>query len=326
MSDGGGSPEPGPGDAISPTIAFFMDIVMLRDADDDTGFYLAATALDSSMTWDGAAVLKSIDAGATFDPWETLTTPATAGAATMALPDAPGGRWSTWDRVNHLTVRIFDGAANLASTSELAVLNGANSALLGSEIIAFVNATDNGDGTWTFDTLMRARRGSDAMRTHAIGDRFVLLSGPATGVTSVLDGDLNLAREYKSLSIGDDTLPPVTTYFTDTGNRKRPYAVMAIAGSRSGGDLTITWVRRSRLTGAWNLVTSSALGEASEAYEIDILNGSTVVRTITASSPTAAYSAAQQTADFGTPQSAIAIKAYQLNATVGRGFASAATV
>jgi hypothetical protein len=44
-----------------------------------------------------------------------------------------------------------------------------------------------------------------------------------------------------------------------------------------------------------------------------------VVRTVAAASPTVTYTAAQQTADFGSVQSAIAVRVYQLSATVGRG-------
>jgi hypothetical protein len=50
----------------------------------------------------------------------------------------------------------------------------------------------------------------------------------------------------------------------------------------------------------------------SEAYQIDILNGSTVVRTLSVSSPTVAYSATQQAADFGAPQSSVSVRIYQM--------------
>ncbi len=61
------------------------------------------------------------------------------------------------------------------------------------------------------------------------------------------------------------------------------------------------------------------LGEVAESYEIEILNGAVVVRTVAAASPTVTYTAAQQTADFGSVQAAIAVRLYQLAATVGRG-------
>lgn len=68
------------------------------------------------------------------------------------------------------------------------------------------------------------------------------------------------------------------------------------------------------------------LGEESERYEVEILDGSTVVRTIATTSPTASYSAAEQTTDFGSPQSSMSVKVYQLSAVVGRGYAASASI
>ena len=46
------------------------------------------------------------------------------------------------------------------------------------------------------------------------------------------------------------------------------------------------------------------LGEESERYEIDILDGATVMRTLSARLPDVTYTAAQQIADFGAAQPA----------------------
>jgi hypothetical protein len=51
-----------------------------------------------------------------------------------------------------------------------------------------------------------------------------------------------------------------------------------------------------------------------------------VVRTLSATAPAAAYAAADQTADFGSPQSAVALRVYQLSATRGRGTPRDATL
>ena len=106
-----------------------------------------------------------------------------------------------------------------------------------------------------------------------------------------------------------------------------PWSPVHVVGSRNGsGDLAITWIRRTRFGGVWTDGTDVPLNEETESYSVDILNGSTVVRTIAATSPAATYTAAQQTADFGSAQSAIAVKVYQLSATVGRGRAASATL
>jgi hypothetical protein len=91
-------------------------------------------------------------------------------------------------------------------------------------------------------------------------------------------------------------------------------------GNRNGaGDLTLTWKRRTRIGGGWRDNAEVPLGETNEAYEIEILNGTAVVCTVAAVSPTMTYTAAQQTADFGSVQAAVAVRVYQLSATVGRG-------
>jgi hypothetical protein len=63
-----------------------------------------------------------------------------------------------------------------------------------------------------------------------------------------------------------------------------------------------------------------------ESYEIDVMNGSTVVRTLTATTNSKQYTAAQQTTDFGSPQASITLNLYQISARVGRGYARSATL
>ena len=62
------------------------------------------------------------------------------------------------------------------------------------------------------------------------------------------------------------------------------------------------------------------LGEAAEGYEIDILNGAVVVRSVAGlSAPAFTYTAAMQTADFGAPVSGpLALRIAQTGA-LGRG-------
>jgi hypothetical protein len=95
---------------------------------------------------------------------------------------------------------------------------------------------------------------------------------------------------------------------------------------RAAGDLQISWIRRTRTGGDnWEL-PEVPLGEDAEAYEIDILDGGVVKRTISASTPSAVYASVDQIADFGSVQSAVSIIVYQTNTLFGRGAARAAVV
>jgi hypothetical protein len=92
--------------------------------------------------------------------------------------------------------------------------------------------------------------------------------------------------------------------------------------------LTVTWVRRTRVGGELRDVSGVVpLAETSEAYEVELLNGNTVVRTVTGlTSPTVSYSAANQTADGITPGDPVGVRVYQMSALVGRGIPGSRTV
>lgn len=65
----------------------------------------------------------------------------------------------------------------------------------------------------------------------------------------------------------------------------------------------------------------------SEGYEVEIMSGAILKRTITGlTSPTTIYTAAQQTTDFGSNQISVSVRVYQLSAMVGRGYAGVATI
>jgi hypothetical protein len=93
------------------------------------------------------------------------------------------------------------------------------------------------------------------------------------------------------------------------------------------GDLTISWKRRTRIGGDWRDAVDIPLSEESERYEVEIMQGITLKRTITGlTSPTTIYTAAQQVTDFGSAQSSVSVKVYQLSAAVGRGNAGIAII
>ena len=71
------------------------------------------------------------------------------------------------------------------------------------------------------------------------------------------------------------------------------------------------------------------LAEETEAYEVEILDGATVLRTLAASTTSVTYSAAQQLADLGAllgPGDTLDLRIYQLSAMVGRGAANLVTL
>jgi hypothetical protein len=311
-----------------PSTGFFLNLPALSAEDGQTGaFWLGAAPAWSLETtkWRGAVIYRSSD-GVSFTDYAAITTAVAWAKATMVLPAHE--RWGVWDNENFLEVLVQSPGLEFESRTELEVLDGANLLLVGQEIIQFADAEQLGPSEWRLSELLRGRRGTEwAMATHQVGEVVLVLDPAALTRTSSLD-EVGLARFYRAVSIGSDPSLPAAVAFTNEAASLKSYAPVHLQGSRSGGgDLTITWVRRTRYSGEWRDLVDAPLNEASEAYEVDVLDDTgQVVRTLGSTSPSVVYSAADQTTDFGAPQSAVDVAVYQLSAAVGRGFAGRATL
>ena len=302
------------------TEAHFMDLPILRDTDDAPGFYLAGAS--SSSGWRGAVAYRSRDAGATYESLVALSDGAVIGTTAGAL--APAAPWYP-DEASSVIVNLLNPGDTLASISNIELLNGANAAAIGNEIVQFRTATLLAPGQYQLSGLLRGRKGTeDAIAGHAAGDRFVLLSAPGI-VRPVLEtGEFNIERTYKVASVGTSLVDAPATVFTHSARYGRPYAPAHLKGGRNGaGDLAIAWIRRTRLDAPWADGVDAPLGESSEAYQVDILDGGGAVkRTINVTTPAATYLAADQVADFGSAQAAIRVRVQQISSRVGRGLPS----
>jgi hypothetical protein len=336
----GGSPGGGGGTSASATGGgtmrglawtqlFLLDIPLLHDLDANpggTGFYVALSSGDS--TWGGGSLYMSTDDASFSDILDT-TTPASFGYPTAALA-APSSPWA-WDTVNTLTIQMVIGT--LAGESDANVLAGSNRLVVGNEVIQFADCTDNGGGSFTISRLLRGRRGTDnACGSHATGE--TALAAATVLREAEPNSWIGLARYYRGVTSGQSVTAVPDTDMTLAGNDLKPYSVVNIGGSQdASNNWTITWTRRTRYggsygTGAEALIDglNGPLNEASEAYQIDVMSGSTVKRTISVTAATAVYTAAQQIVDFGSVQSSLTVNIYQISAAVGRGWEASATL
>lgn len=306
------------------SIALLIDSVMLRDQDNEAGYY-AAIVPAADGAWGGAVLYR--DRGAGYEVAGRFPAPATAGVTTGSVTS---GADNTIDTVTTITVDLYGTTATLESVTELEMLNGANAACLGDGMIfQFQTAVQVGgyDNRWTLSNILWARRGSDyAATTHAAGSRFVLLDAAVQFIQNDLS-ERGISRSFKAVTAGFSVTDAAATVFTWDARTLKPLSVVEVTGSRDGGNnLTINWKRRSRLGSAWLDYVDAPLGEDSEAYEIDIMSGATVLRTIAATSETASYTAAEQTTDGLTPGDLVEVNIYQISALAGRGFVRNATI
>lgn len=301
--------------------AMLLNTPMLREEDDSAGFYYALQAVGGN-TWRGGSLYKSYDMGASFSRLSSVSTQATAGA--VATP-VQGTTSTLFDYTDSITVVLDYGT--LASDTADNVLNWSNVAAYGQdgrwEIIQWLNAELIAESTYRLTGLLRGRLGTQwAMASHALYDDFVVLNMASIRSISEPLSEVGVGRIYSAVSFGQALEEGIQAGFTDTGERLKPFPPVHPAGERDeSGDLIIDWVRSSRVDNVWRDYADVALGESSELYELDVLSGdgSTVLRTISSSSPSATYTAAQQSADFGTPPETVTVRIYQLSSAVGRG-------
>lgn len=332
------STAPGQGGNIPPNVVpyfvqtkfFLLDTPLLRDIDDTAGTAIRAywaAAPYASGTWAAAQLQGSAD----DDMWNTLDIESNTcawGTIDDALPNAVGCMHVR--ESDFIIVSMEQGGASLASCTYTQLANGANAAAVFKtngdvEIIGFLNVTALANNNYMLMGLARGQRGTDTMADgHGASELIVFLSTTTVDPITLPLAIRGASGFYRAVTAG--TLPssaPVTTQ-TFQGRDQMPYAPVQVAATFSGSDVVLTWNRRNRLTG--NLVASVAdylLNEQAESYSIDIYDAlaETVVRTLTATSPTVTYTAAEITADFGGAITTLNVSVYQLSATVGRGFA-----
>jgi hypothetical protein len=308
--------------ALGPTTLFLLDMPLLQDQDSPvagvTGFYWAMSSPSSG--WPGGVLFESAD-DSNYIQDDFDNDAATYGFVNVLTP-APLHSPFSWDFDTTITVQLI-GGGTLSSTTMLAVLNGANAFYLGGEIIQFVNATLNADGTYTLDTLLRGRRGTEGYaKTHTIGETFILLTSGTTKRQNESTATIGAKRFYRGVTLGNPATGAGAQILTSQGLDLKPYAPAQFKASLSVGAFSISWVRRTRVGGAWlDTIGQIPLSEASESYDLEIYSGSVLKRTVSGlTTPSYFYSAANVVTDFGGAQTTIKGKVYQNSAVIGRGF------
>jgi len=259
------------------------------------------------------------------------TAGATVGSLVAPLAPGPEGRL---DRAHVIALRL--GSGSIASQTELLLLNGANAAAVlcanGEwEILQFRDAVLTSNGEWRLSQLLRGQAGTDpAMRAGAaVGSPFVVLDSAIVPV-ALAQLEAGLAQNWRcgpaSDPVSAGTFAQVS--HTHAALAQRPLSPVHLSARRlASGDVELAWIRRSRIDAdSWD-APDIPLGEAVEAWQVQILRpGGEVARTLSAATGTAAYALADQLYDFGAHPGSVRFAVAQLGANGAAGAAREATV
>lgn len=311
----------GPADVV------LMDLPQLDDTVPPHRPYAAVFA----KPWYGTAAIWRSATSSGFTLLDTFGVPARMGVLAADLPAGPLWRF---DLGNELLVDLSSGT--LTSIADTELFAGANALGVETapgqwEIVQAGNAELVATGRYRLTRLLRGQRGTqDAMGNPTlVGARVVLLD---TGLQplSIAEGDLGLPWNWR---IGPASAAPsdplmIAQSFTPNGRGLMPFTPAQLRMRReANGDLTLRWLRRDRGLSAdsW-VLTDVPMSEATETYDLDILNGPAVVRTISPLTiPAFTYTAAMQAADFGSAITTLSVRLHQIGA-LGRGVSATQTL
>lgn len=275
-----------------------MDLPLLTGDEVPHEPHLALTA----RPWPGGVALYSSPQDSNYILQDIMRFRSTVGILQTPLRDGPLG---CWDR-QEMQVKLVSGS--LSSAAPEVVFSGANTLAVGDgspdnwEIIQFADAQPVAPRTYVLTRLLRGQAGSDGIMpgTWPAGTKVVLLNQRAEQIT-IPTASRGNPRHYR---YGPVKQPVSARSFrhrvlTFKGNGYRPYPVAHLRAAPDGSAFDITWIRRTRIDGDQWGAGEVPLGEADERYVLRIMQGSTIKREVTLTSPEFRYTGTMHTADVG---------------------------
>lgn len=300
-----------PSDSPGPTLITILDIHLLQDADDNVGmaYYVAVSGV--TPAWSGAVVELSYDGGANYVQSQNAQVSAVIGELATSLPDHPA---QYPDVVSSFTVDIYSPDPELEETDLAGMMNRANLAIVDDEIINFATVNENSAGQWELSTLLRGRKGTEAV-AHSAGARFVLLQRNVLAFIPTSVADIGRTLTFRATSYGTATDTGTVVSIDYEGNIQRERAVAYLSARRDSGNAIVEWQGVGRL-GAGGAV---AQGVRFTGYQVTFSDGvaaDIVVNTL-------AQTLTQDLSSFSNP---VTITVVQVNELTGNGPSQQVTI
>ncbi len=289
---------PRPVAQAAPVYPVFMDLPLLTGGEAPEAPHLAVAA----VPWPGPVSVFRAPADAGYGLNTRIEAWSVVGITETDLPDAVPG---LFDRGPELQVRLIAG--QMASTTPAAMLEGANLAAIGDpdtgvwEVFQFETATLVAPRVYALSRRLRGQAGTDAVMPPVwpAGSHVILLNGAPRQI-GLAPSERGLERHYRIgagyLGYDHPSFRHLVKVFDGVG--LRPYAPAHLRAARAAeGAVDMAWIRRSRIDGdSWSGL-DVPLGEASEAYLVQVAAGGVVRRQTVVTAPAWRYEPAAQAAD-----------------------------
>ena len=183
----------------------------------------------------------------------------------------PDGIATVIDEGTVLTVLMYQGALNSVTQAELDASATLNMAIVGNEIIQFRDAVAVATDTYEISGIVRGARGTEQYTVDHDPYDFFLLVDSAMHLHAMAISEVGQTAYYRAHTNLTDISDGFEQSITFQANSHRPLSPAHVTLTLSGSDWIIAWHRRTRIGGALVDGRDVALGETTEAYEVDIL-------------------------------------------------------
>jgi hypothetical protein len=304
---------------LEQTIATFLDLPAMDSNDQAPRYHVVYSYPEDD--WPGATLHRSRDGGASYDVVHAGTLEVIGGTALTVLPAADP---HFTDTTSTLEVHLEHG--QLIPVTPEAFQGGGNLAMLGSELIQFREAELIAEGTYRLRHFWRGRRGTEwAVGTHVTGERFTWIDQAVYDVEVEL-GERYVTRQWKAVTNGLDIASATAQAYAVPSENLKPWSVSGYRQTRqANNDWLLQWRGRARFTGAWIDGGQASPDPDFLVYRVSIYSDgtyATVVRTLDQADSgdwqavqTYTYSAADQSTDFGAPQTVLYATCTQVGRT-----------
>ncbi|MCR8546576.1 glycoside hydrolase/phage tail family protein [Salipiger sp. P9] len=272
-----------------PVLPLFMDLPLMSGEEVAHAPHVALTA----DPWPGSVAIYDSAFDGDYVLNEIVAARAVVGVTETEMHRAPEGRL---DHGPLVQLRLFSGA--LQSISDEALLAGGNLMAIGDgtpgnwEIFQFRDAQMAGENVWLLGHRLRGQFGTDGGMPDAwpAGSWVVALDGTPQQIALAAA----LRRQQRHYRIGPARRPyddPAYVHEVHAfdGNGLRPYRPVHLRASESGGIVSLSWVRRTRIDGDDWTLEEVPLGEESEAYQLRVMQGETLLRSAQVAQPSWSY-------------------------------------
>ena len=286
-------------------------------ADDTNPRVFAAVHGFGDERWPGAQLFRSQDNGQSYVQIAQTRNSATFGLVRTA---APNGDYHVFDDTSVIRVQLKTGS--LMSVTDEALFNGANMCMIGQEVLQFGVATLVDPKTYELTHLLRGRQGTEfAVSNHSADELFIMLDDSLVEIEAAPD-ERAKPYLYKIVTLGSDLTKVDPKEISIVGNNTLPWTVTNLSAEKNASDsYVISWFERPRFVNSLMDYTDIPHDHDFGGFMVAIYDdfNNEPKRTMFVYDPYYFYTKEQQIEDFGSAQTSLKAKVFQVSNLYGGG-------